>query len=312
MLDNCIDALKDIENEYKDDHVKIRIRLREFTAPQYLIAKIKQQINELIIEKSICRFQQIDNSIVLTNEQRRKIYQIARNNHCQIETIEIKFDVEVYTIPNAPLSESQSDQSHSWMSARKISILNSSIEIYLTNQSNSIPVRFFFSDKTLIISVSFFVKRDFTVVSSPDDATEAEVQFLSDYGYVELKTGRKMLFLRWSPIVEQNDDKTNKKLKRSIDDFLSSVFQSVTTYNGNEGKIVFLTNGWENVGTQQKQFVEFLINKVKKELELRKVKWRIMLMFNNQQIEFYKEFYQQLQQLNSNIFAQFSRPISSR
>lgn len=149
MLDNCLEELKDIENEYKDDNVKIRIRQKEFNAPQYLIEKIKEKISELMFLLATSQFKKIGNSFILTNEQIKQLNQIARGNKCRIEKIDTKTEREVYSIPKT-LSQSsntstfiieQSNEFCSSLSMRKISVLNGSIEIYLTNQSTTIPVR---------------------------------------------------------------------------------------------------------------------------------------------------------------------------
>ncbi|CAF3609150.1 unnamed protein product [Rotaria socialis] len=304
LLENCIHELKDIENEYKDDCVKIRIRLKEFSAPQYLIDNIKQKIRELMIQIVTCQFHKIGNSITLTNDNNKQLNRIARHNYCRIEKLETKTEMKVYSIPKA-LSPSvnisnsimlQSNEFVSALSMRKMSVLNGSIEIYLTNQSDSIP-------------------RDVTIISSPAGAAEERIEYMSDNGYFEMKTGRKFLFHRWSPVVS-DDDRTNQKLKKSIEKFISSTLQSVTTCYSNLEKIVYLTNEWENIGAQQQQQQQLLassiINEVKQEIETRKVDWRILFIFNEQQTNFYKEFCDVLvkMQTDKDGFAQFSSPVS--
>ncbi|CAF5101370.1 unnamed protein product, partial [Rotaria sp. Silwood1] len=146
-IENCIDELQDIENEYKDDNVKIRIRLKEFSAPQYLIETIKEKLKGLMVQKTIFQYQKIGNSIELTDNHSDELKRIARQNYCRIEGIETKTGMKLYSIPKA-LSQSSnvsssivqnSNEFISSLSARKISIMNGSIEIYLTNQSNTIP-----------------------------------------------------------------------------------------------------------------------------------------------------------------------------
>ncbi|CAF1313135.1 unnamed protein product [Rotaria sp. Silwood1] len=300
-IENCIDELQDIENEYKDDNVKIRIRLKEFSAPQYLIETIKEKLKGLMVQKTIFQYQKIGNSIELTDNHSDELKRIARQNYCRIEGIETKTGMKLYSIPKA-LSQSSnvsssivqnSNEFISSLSARKISIMNGSIEIYLTNQSNTIP-------------------RDVTIISSPAAATEEHIDYLSDNGYFEMKAGKKFLFHRWAPIMS-NDDKASKRLKRSIEKFISSTLQSITTCFQNVQKILYLTNEWENVGTQyQEQLATNLINEVKQELETRKNNWQILLIFNDQQINLHKEFQKVLVQLQTDKdgFAQVAIPIS--
>lgn len=136
---------------------------------------------------------------------------------------------------------------------------------------------------------------------------------MGDNGYFEIRTGRKVLFQRWSPIV-LDDDKTNKKLKKSIEKFISSTLQNVTTCCSHAEKIVFLTNEWENVRIQQQQFTEYIITQIKQEMEIRKFNWRIIFIFNEKQMNFYQEFYQVFIRLQTDQdgFAQFSCSISSK
>ncbi|CAF3888285.1 unnamed protein product, partial [Rotaria sp. Silwood1] len=152
-----------------------------------------------------------------------------------------------------------------------------------------------------------------TVISSRAAAVQEGIEYLSDYGYSKTKTGRKFLFYGWSPILS-NDDKTNKKLIKSIEKFVSSTLQNIVTSFANIETIAFLTNEWENVGIQQQRpLANNLINQVKQEIETRKLNWRILFIFNNQQANFYKEFCQILieSQSEQDGFAQFSAPISS-
>lgn len=150
-MDNCIEQLKDIEDEFKDDGVKIRMRQKEFRAPQYLIEKMKQRVKELIFQTVNYRFEKIGNSFELTDDNNNQLNRIAQHNYCRIEKIETKSEMKIYPIPKAlsqlpNMSSSiiqQSKKFYSSLSVRKISVLNGSIEIYLTDQTISIPVRFF-------------------------------------------------------------------------------------------------------------------------------------------------------------------------
>ncbi len=101
----------------------------------------------------ICRYQQIGNSFVFTDHQNNQIQQISRYNYSRIDQIDIKTEIEVYSIPkalstSANTSNSIIEQSNEFMSTltmRKISVANGSIEIHLINPSISIPVREFSS-----------------------------------------------------------------------------------------------------------------------------------------------------------------------
>ncbi|CAF2916335.1 unnamed protein product, partial [Rotaria sp. Silwood2] len=283
LLDNCIEQLDDIENEYKNDSVKIRIRLKEFSAPQYLLETIEKKIQKLLIHRIICQYEQIGNSILLTDYDYRQLNRLVYANYGRIDQIETKTIMKVYSIPKASsiisnISNSliqQSNEFFSSLSMRKISVLNGSIEIYLTNQSSSMP-------------------RDITIISCQAGATEEHIDVMSDNGYLEMKTGRKFLFHRWTPTIASNDERENRKLKKSIEQFISSTLQGITACYTNAETIVYQTNEWENIELQLQQqlLANCLINEVKQDIITRKMNWRILFIFNNQQINLYKEFYE--------------------
>ena len=142
--------MKDIEEEYKDDCVKIRIRQKDFSAPQYLAEKIRQKINELMFRTFICQYQKIGDAIILSAQQHEQIQRLIASFNCRIEKKETKTSMEVYSIPKA-LSSSvntansiteQSQEFSATLSVRKLTVSHGSIEIYLTNQVTTIPVSF--------------------------------------------------------------------------------------------------------------------------------------------------------------------------
>ena len=153
-----------------------------------------------------------------------------------------------------------------------------------------------------------------TIISSHAGAAEERIEYKSDNGYFEIKPGRKFLFYRWFPILLASD-KNDKKLKNSVEKFISSALQSVVNCCPNVQKIAFLTNEWESMDMeQQKRFIGYLINELKQEIVIRKAKWRILFLFNIQQKKLYNEFHLVLGQLQTDQdgFAQISCPLSSK
>jgi hypothetical protein len=142
-LENSLQHLTDLQNQYIDDNVKIRIRQKEFCAPQYLIDKIKQQINQLISQSAICLIQKIGKNILLTDEDNSQLNKIATRNNCRIETIHSKNEIQVFTIPKSLTETSipskliieQSNQFSSSFTVSKISLSNGSIQIHKTDYS---------------------------------------------------------------------------------------------------------------------------------------------------------------------------------
>lgn len=140
--------MKTIEEEYKDDGVKIRIRQKNFSAPQYLSGTVRYKINELMFHVLICQYHKIGDSFVLTTQQHEQMQKLVQSHHCRIEKIQTRTSTEVYSIPKALSLVSnpsnsiidQSQQFSARMSVRKIAVANGSIEIHLVNQIRSILV----------------------------------------------------------------------------------------------------------------------------------------------------------------------------
>jgi hypothetical protein len=74
--------LKNIELQYKDDNVKVNIRGNHFSAPHYLIIKIKKLINNLVYQAFSPTFQCIENNYSLTTDENSQLEQIARQFKC--------------------------------------------------------------------------------------------------------------------------------------------------------------------------------------------------------------------------------------
>ena len=70
--------------------------------------------------------------------------------------------------------------------------------------------------------------------------------------------------------------------------------------------IAFLASEWENFRTGP-QFADQLITEIKREIETRKSRWRVYVIFNNEQSTLYNEFLQTIIRFRSDEdgFAQF-------
>ena len=151
------------------------------------------------------------------------------------------------------------------------------------------------------------------IITSPTAAVEEGIEHMNDDRYVELRDGRKIVFQRWSPIAVV-DEKTNKKLKKSVGRFIFDTFQCLTSYCPDVKTIAFLTSEWENIASGQQSLVEYMINDVKQELEMRKMPWRILFIMTNGQRDLYGEFTQVFNRLQSDRdrSSQFACPITSK
>jgi hypothetical protein len=135
--------LKDLERQYSDDSVIIRIRQKEFYAPQYLIDKIKQQINAFICLTAVCVVQKIGDHIFLTDQNNAQLTQIVKKYGCRIEKIDSKTEIQTFQIPKAlnetsvtsSITIEQSNEFCSLLSVRKFSVSNGSVEIHQADRS---------------------------------------------------------------------------------------------------------------------------------------------------------------------------------
>ncbi|UJR11256.1 hypothetical protein I4U23_015438 [Adineta vaga] len=216
LIDNCLQQLADIENHYVNDNVKIRLQQKEFYAPQYLIEKIKEEINELICETVICTIKTIDNSALLSDENKAQLDRISTQYSCRIERVVSKTELQIFRIPKAvsnatsPISNTMLEQSNQFcssLSLRAISTSNISIQIHKNDPSVVWP-------------------SDITVVSTDAGILEQHVTLLNNNEYFETNSGKKVLFKRWLPPA-LNDGKAITKLKQSITKFIVSVTETI-------------------------------------------------------------------------------------
>ncbi|CAF4746587.1 unnamed protein product [Rotaria sp. Silwood1] len=290
LVDNCLQQLKNIESDYKNDNVQIRIRQKEFYAPQYRIEAIKQHINELIYQSTTFTIQKLENSVCLTDDDSARLNEIAKKHCCRIERIESNVEMQIHPIPKALITTSatsslfiqQSNTFCSSLSVKKMSVLNGSIEVYTPDYSMPCSVR----------------------------ALQERIETALENGFFDTSSGRKIIFCRW-PHRASTDSKAVVKLKRFIGKFISYVAETITTNCPDAEKIEFSTCGWESLNTEA-QFAEELIIEMKRVLEVRRSRWRFLLIFNHRQNQLCKEFHQAMVRLQSDEdgFVQFPCSVS--
>jgi hypothetical protein len=127
-----------------------------------------------------------------------------------------------------------------------------------------------------------------------------------------MPTGRKILFLRWS-LAQLEGDNANVKVKRSVEKLISSVTQNITNNCHNAEIIAFLANEWDGF-RYGPQLAELFIEGMKREIETKKSRWRVLFIFHNEQSQLRKEFLQTMIRLQSDEdgFVQFLASISSK
>jgi hypothetical protein len=286
--------LKKIEFNYKDDNVKIQIRENQIHVPQYLIVKIKQLIQSMVYQRTILRFQYIQNAFILKEKDYLALKSIARNYNCELEEIKTETKKELIILPkgtNASTSKyilNESKQFYSSLSiSRILSIKNNTIEIHKSYDIAQI---------------------DITVISTIADAHREQLDPDYGNGYFESDTGKKILFIKWSlPRLQEND----QQIKTSIKKFLSAVFKQIDAIK----TIAFSTTDWEKYD-HRKQLVEGILHEIKSQLESERFSdrsWKILFIFPEEQNDFFNEFSQVISalQTDGDNHERFFYPVSS-
>lgn len=140
MLDECSEKLRDIEHQYKDDNVKFCVRQNEFQAPEFLIRKMKELINQMIFDTFTIEF-----NGTLTDTEESELKHLALINNFQTINIEAKPKTKICSIPKAVtqnpisnLSKFIKEQSTIILSSESIfykkSVLQASIEIHIISE----------------------------------------------------------------------------------------------------------------------------------------------------------------------------------
>ncbi|CAF3581457.1 unnamed protein product [Rotaria sp. Silwood1] len=310
LLDNCIHQLENIELEYKDDNVKIKIRENQLYAPDYLKIKIQQRIYNLIDQQYPITFQYITNNSILTNDEKLQLEEIAQQFHCQINKIDLQTKKELVTLPkitNTSTSKSTSKfiikQSkefyYSLSILKKTLISNSTIELHLAH------------DRTA-------PKADITIVSMMTNDDIEDDSKLNSNSLHNKKDNDKTVKLiyslpHWSQV---NNDQNDIEFKNLLKIFISNSLRDISLLSINkEITIEFSIDEWENYWNR-KQLVEEIIHEIKVQLETNKFSnynWRILFIFNDKQIDLYQQFSQTILLLTTRIhhYEQFFYPISS-
>ena len=152
-----------------------------------------------------------------------------------------------------------------------------------------------------------------TVVSSPAGAAEECIAYVGDNSYFQGKEGDKYLFHNWSPW-PMNEQKNERIYKTLVDKFISSTTQSIVNCHPGVEMIAYSTTSWENMNPErQERFTNNIIDAVKQEIEIRRVNWRILFVFNEKQQAIYKQFLIKLSKLciDGNWYGHIARPVSS-
>lgn len=130
---------------------------------------------------------------------------------------------------------------------------------------------------------------------------------------MESDDGKKILFIHWLPCSSKEDD---NQMKKSIKNFISASMKQITLLCKDVIKtIAFATTDWENCD-QRKQLAEEIVNETIYQLKTEQFSnrsWKIIFVFNDEQIDFFNEFSQvmlslQTEQDNDEYFFY---PISS-
>ncbi|CAF1193584.1 unnamed protein product [Adineta steineri] len=301
LLADCVDEIKKIEFEHRDDNVKIQIRENVIYAPKYLTQKIQQLIKSLIVATTSITFRCIGNSCLFNTKKQLELEHVARKTNCQIDRIGIQTENELLKLPKARTTltiQSTSkyiiEESNRFLSTltmvKKLPISNGAIEI-CQGQISLVPA----ADVT-IIAVSAMNNENF---------------------YLDIDLDKNILFIPWiEPSTTIESDLMNVHLEQSIKTFVSlSLAKILTVYSNDARRITISTSKWENY-SNKKQLAEVFIHELKQQMELEHYchcQWTILFVFNDQQFDLYDLFSQVIlsMQNESPQYDQFYYPIST-
>ncbi|CAM4863546.1 unnamed protein product [Rotaria socialis] len=298
LVDNYMHELKNVEFNYKDDNLKINIRENIITAPQYLIMKIKQLVQSMISPTITLIYRHIKNSCTFTEKDHSKLKNLAESYFCEIDKINIETKKELLLLPKGQAKSTskfiikESSQFYSSLSIwRKLAVSNHTIEIHK----------------------SYYFKVDVTIISTVVDAIKEKIDPKYGNGYFESDTGKRVLFIDWSPCILQKD---NHQINESIKNFISTSIQQIDRLCTNVVETIgFATTDWENYNNR-KQLIENILHEMIKQLSIRdfsNLSWKIVFLFNDEQNDLFNEFSQAILALQTDRdnYEQFFYPIST-
>ena len=122
--------MRQIEINNKSYDVELRLRSKEFSAPQHLKDEIESNIKQLLSQSSTLTFKSIELTKDIAETAEKYVKIIARRSRCYITTT-IKYKSQYCIIPKA--SKSIVKQSDDFLSSsdvfNRINIANGSIEV---------------------------------------------------------------------------------------------------------------------------------------------------------------------------------------
>ena len=139
------------------------------------------------------------------------------------------------------------------------------------------------------------MKVDLQIISRADDSIKEQIRFEGTNGYFESNTGKKVIFLQWSPPkLHQYNDQSKTSLQGSIKRFVSiSLKQVVLNCAETIRTIRYSTKDWEKY-RHRKQLVEFFVHELKHQLTKEKYSqysWQILFICDDHENGFFQEFY---------------------
>ncbi|CAF1053866.1 unnamed protein product [Didymodactylos carnosus] len=101
LLYTCSKALKEIQKQFKADHVDLRISTREFLAPSYLKDKIQLRIKDLLSSLKTKEFKTIKLFHSMIEKECEQLKNIAHQNNCHISKYDLETKLKTFTISKA-------------------------------------------------------------------------------------------------------------------------------------------------------------------------------------------------------------------
>ena len=143
-----MDDIRGIENQYRDDGVKILIRQKEILASPSLVNIIRRRLMSLLHYSSVFRFETSIDRIPLSDADQQKLNAIASAQHCKLQRVEYQDDVQIFSIPKATSNPTKSWDSllqrsealDTCLTVKKLPIMNGSIEVYFGREKTTVKV----------------------------------------------------------------------------------------------------------------------------------------------------------------------------
>ncbi|CAF1304609.1 unnamed protein product, partial [Didymodactylos carnosus] len=317
LLNDCSTEIWQIEEQYRDDGVNIRLTQDEFDSPEYLKDEIESSVNQLLSQSKTKRFKSIELFSDIAEKECLYIKNIAKKNHCYIE-IKLKTKLNIHVIPKAavitpPSSKRIIEQSN---------LLCISPDVFKrARMTNGGLIEVFIGDialqkvDTIVVSSTLTGLKEVIIERAgglQQNPVENEKQF-GTFTLTETNAGqlscKKILFSNWLPKFTSNEN----VLRKSVQTFISQSIQYATRQQSQQQdmkieSIAFVVPDLSGDSIAKENILAHeMMNETKHQIELKKSFLKISFILLPEQQTLYKQFSTIIEtmQTDNNGYAQF-------